>query len=73
LNWVGVSASQYDPALTTASLPQTPELGPPPPALRRVPEAQSDVADVIAWLGSDGAHGITGATFNLDGGDWMVP
>jgi NAD(P)-dependent dehydrogenase (short-subunit alcohol dehydrogenase family) len=73
LNWVGVSAAQYDPALATASLPQTPELGPPPPALRRVPEAAADVADVIAWLGSDGARGITGATFNLDGGDWMVP
>jgi NAD(P)-dependent dehydrogenase (short-subunit alcohol dehydrogenase family) len=73
LNWVGVSAAQYDPAPATASLPQTPELGPPPPALRRVPEAAADVADVIAWLGSDGARGITGATFNLDGGDWMVP
>jgi hypothetical protein len=38
-----------------------------------VPELQSDVADVIAWLGSEGARGITGASFNLDGGDWMVP
>jgi NAD(P)-dependent dehydrogenase (short-subunit alcohol dehydrogenase family) len=73
LNWVGIAAAQYDPALATAALPQTPELGPPPPALRRVPQAQADVADVIAWLGSDGARGITGATLNLDGGDWMVP
>jgi NAD(P)-dependent dehydrogenase (short-subunit alcohol dehydrogenase family) len=73
LNWVGVTAAQYDPALAEAALPQTPELGPPPPALGRKPEAQADVADVIAWLGSEGARGVTGASFNLDGGDWMVP
>ena len=73
LNWVGVATRHYDPALADASLPPTPELGPPPPALGRVPEPQADVADVIAWLGSDGARGVTGASFNLDGGDWMVP
>ena len=73
LNWVGVAPGCYDPALAKAPMPQTPELGPPPPALRRVPEPEADVADVIAWLGSDGARGITGASFNLDGGDWMVP
>jgi len=73
LNWVGVAAAQYDPALAEAALPQTPELGPPPPALHRVPEAQADVADVVAWLGSAGASGVTGSTLNLDGGDWMLP
>lgn len=73
LNWVGVAPQQYDPALADAAPPQTPELGPPPPALRRIPEVQADVTDVIAWLGSAGASAVTGATFNLDGGDWMVP
>jgi len=73
LNWVGVAARHFDPALSDAPLPQTPELGPPPPALGRVPEPQADVADVIAWLASDGARAVTGASFNLDGGDWMVP
>jgi NAD(P)-dependent dehydrogenase (short-subunit alcohol dehydrogenase family) len=73
LNWLGIAPTQYDPALAEATLPQTPELGPPPPALRRVPEAQADVADVVAWLGSLGASAVTGATINLDGGDWMVP
>ena len=73
LNWVGIAPRRYDASLARAPLPQTPELGPPPPALGRVPEAQADVADVIAWLGSDGARAITGASFNLDGGDWMVP
>jgi len=73
LNWVGVAPRHYDPALAEAILPNTPELGPPPPALGRMPEAQADVADVIAWLGSEGARAITGATINLDGGDWMVP
>jgi NAD(P)-dependent dehydrogenase (short-subunit alcohol dehydrogenase family) len=73
LNWVGVAPSQYDPALAEAVLPQTPELGPPPPALHRVPEAQADIADAVAWLGSAGAGAVTGATINLDGGDWMLP
>lgn len=73
LNWVGIAPRHYDPALVDAKLPQTPELGPLPPALGRWPQAQADVADVIAWLGSDGARAITGGSFNLDGGDWMVP
>jgi NAD(P)-dependent dehydrogenase (short-subunit alcohol dehydrogenase family) len=73
LNWVGIAGRHYAPALAQAAWPQTPELGPPPPALGRVPELPTDVADVIAWLGSDGARGVTGASFNLDGGDWMVP
>lgn len=73
LNWVGVKPALYDQALTTAVLPQSPELGPPPPALGRVPQPQADVADVIAWLSTEGARAVTGASFNLDGGDWMVP
>jgi NAD(P)-dependent dehydrogenase (short-subunit alcohol dehydrogenase family) len=73
LNWVGVAPRHYAPMLAEAPVPAVPELGPPPPALGRVPEPSTDVADVIAWLGSEGARGITGASFNLDGGDWMVP
>ena len=73
LNWVGVGAQRYAASLAQAALPPTPELGPPPPALGRMPEVEAEVADVIAWLGSDGARGVTGASFNLDGGDWMVP
>jgi NAD(P)-dependent dehydrogenase (short-subunit alcohol dehydrogenase family) len=73
LNWVGIAGRHYAPALADAAWPQTPELGPPPPALGRVPEPSGEVADVVAWLGSDGARGVTGASFNLDGGDWMVP
>lgn len=73
VNWVGVAAPHYAAALADAALPATPELGPPPPALGRAPEPRAGVADVIAWLGSDGARGVTGMSFNLDGGDWMVP
>jgi NAD(P)-dependent dehydrogenase (short-subunit alcohol dehydrogenase family) len=70
---VGVAATQYDTSLREARIPPVPELGPPPPALGRVPELETDVAEVIAWLAGEGARGVTGATFNLDGGDWMVP
>lgn len=73
LNWVGIAPALYDPALAGIATPQVPELGPPPPALKRRPEPQAEVADAIAWLGSAGASAITGATINLDGGDWMVP
>jgi NAD(P)-dependent dehydrogenase (short-subunit alcohol dehydrogenase family) len=73
LNWVGVALRHYAPMLADAPVPPVPELGPPPPALGRVPELSTDAADVIGWLGSEGARGITGASFNLDGGDWMVP
>lgn len=73
LHWVGIAAPLYAPELANAALPPTPELGPPPPALGRVPQPETDLADLIAWLAGDGAHGLTGTTFNLDGGDWMVP
>jgi NAD(P)-dependent dehydrogenase (short-subunit alcohol dehydrogenase family) len=73
LNWVGVAAHHYSADLADAPIPPVPELGPPPPALGRTPEPQTDVADVIAWLGSSGARAVTGASLNLDGGNWMVP
>lgn len=73
LNWVGVAARHFSPALADAALPLSPELGNPPPALGQAAEPQAAVADVLAWLGSDGGRGVTGASFNLDGGDWMVP
>lgn len=73
LNWVGISPAHYAAALSDAAVPLSPELGSPPPALGRVPEPEAEVADVVAWLAGDAARGVTGATFNLDGGDWMVP
>lgn len=73
LNWIGVAGSHYAGALAQAAFPLSPELGDPPPALGAAPEPHGAVADVIAWLASDGARGVTGASFNLDGGDWMVP
>jgi NAD(P)-dependent dehydrogenase (short-subunit alcohol dehydrogenase family) len=73
LNWIGVAAAQYDASLSEARIPPVPELGPPPPALGRVPELETDVAEAIAWLTGGGARAVTGGTFNLDGGDWMVP
>jgi NAD(P)-dependent dehydrogenase (short-subunit alcohol dehydrogenase family) len=71
LNWIGVSGPLYSQTLRDARFPSVPELGPPPPALGRVPAIDAEVADVIGWLAC--ASGVTGATLNLDGGDWMVP
>lgn len=73
LNWVGVAGSHYAPELAQAAFPLSPELGDPPPPLGEAPAPHGAVADVVAWLSSDAARGLTGATLNLDGGDWMVP
>ncbi|WP_022981580.1 SDR family oxidoreductase [Ideonella sp. B508-1] len=73
LNWVGVAGSHYAPALAQAAFPLSPELGDPPPALGVAPEPDGAVADAVAWLAGDAARGVTGASLNLDGGDWMVP
>jgi NAD(P)-dependent dehydrogenase (short-subunit alcohol dehydrogenase family) len=72
-HWLGLREAQYSDALRDARTPAVPELGPPPPALGRVPDAQTDAAALIALLAAPGARGLTGATINLDGGDWMVP
>jgi NAD(P)-dependent dehydrogenase (short-subunit alcohol dehydrogenase family) len=72
VNWVGVANERYAPELA-GKAPEVPELGPPPPALGRAPELAADVAPVLAFLGSDAGRSITGATINLDGGDWMTP
>ncbi|WP_280155450.1 SDR family oxidoreductase [Piscinibacter sp. XHJ-5] len=73
LHWLGLAARHYSDALGEARIPPVPELGPPPPALGRVPDAETDAAELIALLAGAGARGITGAMINLDGGDWMVP
>ena len=72
VNWVGVANERYAPELA-GKAPEVPELGPPPPALGRAPELAADVAPVLAFLGSDAGRSVTGATINLDGGDWMTP
>ena len=73
LHWLGLATTQYCEGLHDARVPAVPELGPPPPALGRVPDAQTDAAALIALLTASTACGLTGATINLDGGDWMVP
>lgn len=72
VNWIGVANEHYAPELA-GKAPEVPELGPPPCALGRAPELATDVASVLAFLGSAAGGSITGATINLDGGDWMTP
>jgi NAD(P)-dependent dehydrogenase (short-subunit alcohol dehydrogenase family) len=72
VNWIGVANGQFSADLATAG-PEVPELGPPPCALGRSPTLCADIAPVLAFLGSRAGSSITGATINLDGGDWMTP
>jgi NAD(P)-dependent dehydrogenase (short-subunit alcohol dehydrogenase family) len=72
LNWIGVADACYAAELAGLA-PEVPELGPPPCALGRTPDLVADVAPVLAFLGSGGARGLTGASINLDGGEWMTP
>jgi 3-oxoacyl-[acyl-carrier protein] reductase len=44
-----------------------------PPALGGPGDVVADVAPVVAWLASDAAHFVTGATVCADGGVWMAP
>jgi 3-oxoacyl-[acyl-carrier protein] reductase len=44
-----------------------------PPALGGPGDVVSDLGPVAAWLASDAAHFLTGATVSADGGVWMAP
>jgi 3-oxoacyl-[acyl-carrier protein] reductase len=44
-----------------------------PPALGGPGDVISDLGPVAAWLASDAAHFLTGATVSADGGVWMAP
>jgi NAD(P)-dependent dehydrogenase (short-subunit alcohol dehydrogenase family) len=72
VNWVAVANERYAPELEGKG-PEVPELGPPPCALGRRPELAGGIACVLAFLGSGSGRSITGASINLDGGDWMTP
>lgn len=72
INWVAAANERYAAELA-GNGPEVPELGPPPPALGRRPEWAADIAPVLAFLGSGAGRGVTGASINLDGGDWMTP
>jgi NAD(P)-dependent dehydrogenase (short-subunit alcohol dehydrogenase family) len=72
VHWIALGCAGNYGDLNLASIPVGPELGPPPPALGRVPD-NSDIAPLIAFLGSSGASFLTGTTLVADGGNWMVP
>jgi 3-oxoacyl-[acyl-carrier protein] reductase len=44
-----------------------------PPALGGPGDVVKDLGPVAAWLASDAAHFLTGATVSADGGVWMAP
>jgi NAD(P)-dependent dehydrogenase (short-subunit alcohol dehydrogenase family) len=70
---VALAAPEFDDAFAAMRLPEVPELGPPPPALGRRIDIDTDVLPAVEFLGSPAARGMTGLTINLDGGHWMLP
>lgn len=72
LNWLALSPAVFAPELADAELPLVPELGPPPLPLGRAPDIEHDAAALLGFLGAPG-NALTGATLNLDGGEWMLP
>jgi 3-oxoacyl-[acyl-carrier protein] reductase len=44
-----------------------------PPALGGAGDVETDLGPIVAWLLSDDAHFVTGATLCADGGVWMAP
>jgi NAD(P)-dependent dehydrogenase (short-subunit alcohol dehydrogenase family) len=73
VHWISLGVGENYPALQEVSLPAAPELGPPPPALGRVPELSQDVASIAQFLASPAGRALTGASLVADGGVWMVP
>jgi NAD(P)-dependent dehydrogenase (short-subunit alcohol dehydrogenase family) len=72
VHWIALGCAGNYGELNLTRIPVGPELGPPPPALGRVP-GNTDIAPLIAFLGSSGASALTGTTLVADGGNWMVP
>jgi NAD(P)-dependent dehydrogenase (short-subunit alcohol dehydrogenase family) len=72
VNWLAIGDGNYS-ALSASSIPQMPDVCPPGPALGRTPDVGGDAAALISLLSSDAARALTGATLNIDGGNWMVP
>jgi 3-oxoacyl-[acyl-carrier protein] reductase len=72
VNWTAMASARFAPELAGLAYPQSPELGPPPLPLGGAPEVEA-VAQVIAFLSSKHSRMITGATLNIDGGEWMLP
>ncbi|HEY2402522.1 MAG TPA: SDR family oxidoreductase, partial [Steroidobacteraceae bacterium] len=73
VHWIALGVGENYPALRNASLPNGPEIGPPPPPLGRVPDLTQDVASIAEFLASTAGRGLTGVSLVADGGDWMVP
>jgi NAD(P)-dependent dehydrogenase (short-subunit alcohol dehydrogenase family) len=73
VHWISLGVGENYPALQGISLPNAPELGPPPPALGRVPDLSQDVASIAQFLASHAGRALTGTSLVADGGVWMVP
>ena len=73
VHWIALGVGENYPSLKLASLPNGPEMGPPPPPLGRIPDLAQDVASIAGFLAGSAGSGLTGASFVADGGDSMVP
>ena len=70
-NWVALDARELWPDFGSFRLPARTEAV--PVALGRRPDALSDLAGVLDFLGGSAGRVVTGTTITLDGGVWMVP
>ncbi|MDR2188121.1 MAG: SDR family oxidoreductase [Azonexus sp.] len=71
VNWLAAVSELFAAELAGMD-PGGPELG-EACALGRRPQWAMDIAPVLAFLGSDAGRSITGASINMDGGEWMTP
>ena len=73
VNWISVAPKAYSPVLDDEEIPHGPEMGGEMLALGHAPALRGEVAAAISLLASKRAGAITGATINIDGGEWMMP
>ncbi len=72
VNWIALSLSELYPHLSELSFPHVPEMGPPPLPLGAA-LSLSQALTTVEFLGGAGDQVLTGASLNLDGGEWMLP
>src|SRR5207248_6841717 len=61
-HWIALGVGENYPALQHVSLPNGPELGPPPSPLGRIPDFEQDVAGIAEFLASSAGRGLTGTS-----------
>jgi len=71
VNWVSLAAEAFGDTFADATLPF--KMDAVPIALGRRPNLTDELPALLGYLASPAGRAVTGASFNFDGGEWMLP